>query len=59
MSKVIRIDQVKQRHEESEDTAVDELFDSIIEKNRAVKERLAKERAEANQRTLRNYRIKK
>lgn len=43
---------------DSPETEIDELFDEIIERNKQVKERLARERSEANRKTLRSYRIK-
>ena len=49
----------KQREDELEDTKIDETFDKIIEQNRAVKEKLAKERAEKNKKVLRQYQIKR
>ena len=57
MSKIIRID--RDKLPKSEDTQVDEMFDEIIEKNKAIKEKLAKERAEKNKKVLREYRIKR
>lgn len=49
----------KQREDELEDTKIDETFDKIIEQNRTVKEKLAKERTEKNKKVLRQYRIKR
>lgn len=48
----------RQRKDESEETKVDEMFDSIIEKNRQVKERMEKQRAENNRRAMNRYKIK-
>lgn len=59
MGELIRLKKGPTRLVESEETKLDEQFDAIIEKNKRVKEKLAKERAEANKKTLRRYRIKK
>ena len=43
----------------SEDTKVDELFDDIIERNKQVKEKLARERLIKNRQVLNNYHIRR
>jgi hypothetical protein len=62
MSKVINFFQAKRELENKEEDEVPQeeqlSFEEIIKKNERNKERIRKERSQANRSTLRSYRIK-
>ena len=60
MGKLVDIKKAREEREDAtEDTKVDEQFDSIIQRNKKVRESLAKERAIKNEKTLNDYKIRR
>lgn len=60
MGEVIDLNERRQRKEPTKEVGPAQrlTFEEVAAKNREVQERLRKERAQANQQTLRSYRIK-
>ena len=59
MGNLVNLNARKKKADDSEETKLDEYFASVIEENQKVKERLQRQRAEANRQVTKGYRLKK